>query len=91
MKEEELEALLDRAADRALKKHRDVYVCSLDIDREQHEEEHRFVRRLIKLFDRIDALQWGVLNKIIVTLVLGASAVFFVGGIVWILSKVPRP
>jgi len=55
--------------------------CRYSFDPEKHDLEHEALRRFIRVVGRIEDVKWGTLQKLIVTLIVGAFGLMVYGGL----------
>ncbi len=77
MSDEDIERIAAAAAQAVIKSGHSGCVCQ--VNQKQHENDHAFIQRLEKLFDRIENTNWKILQSVLI--VLAAAAV------VWFLFR----
>lgn len=77
MSPDQINALADEAATRAVEKYAEQHKCAgclCEGDMDKHEKEHEFLRELIGVFKRVNEIKWGVIKTIVTAAVLGGLA-----------------
>ena len=84
----DIDQIIEDAIDRAMERQRqEATVCKLGIDKEQHDTEHDFLRKLIDLADRLDRIKWGFLGSLVRSIGMLMVAALVIGLIVMAKSK----
>jgi hypothetical protein len=55
--------------------------CRYKFEPEKHEAEHDALRKFIKVVGRIEDIKWGVLQKLVLIVAIGAFALMVYGGL----------
>lgn len=90
MSEEELKAAISAAVEEAFDKRPEPMLCSLGLDREEHEKQHQFLDSLISASDKLDKIKWGFIGTLIKSTGWFVIGLIGVGAYVWIKAELTK-
>jgi uncharacterized membrane protein YraQ (UPF0718 family) len=90
MNEEKIAAAIEKAVADAFSKQPETIVCSLDLNKEIHAEEHQFIRSLMTVADRLEKIKWGFFGSVIRSTGYLVMGLLILGAWVYIKSELAK-
>ena len=83
MNEKDIKRIVSTTINEVLDERNESIMCSIGIEKEVHEEEHRFIKNLMGISDRLGAIGWGFIGSAMKTLGMAVIGFICLCALVW--------